>query len=507
MKRSYFSFMKQLMAFIVCLVSLLPVTTIQAATEDTLTSATAEIPFFLDPTQKMAGDYWRAVGASEALTKVTPEGEIELELAEAIDQVDEHTWQIKLRPNVTFWSGKVLDSKALIASMERFRSDAPDGESLLDGVHFDVVDEMTVKVTTDKTNYNVPINMTEVFVMNAEMAHDSVETTDMTGMYRITEYIPREKTTLVRYDGYWGQKPTISNILWLEMPEAQTRKLAAINGDADIVMNLEPTQVDDLKKSEQVEVYNVAPSGTLSVYVNLQKEPWNDLNLRQALNWSLDRQSLSQFATEGLAEPSTTWLGSNPQFKDEQSAIYHQDLNKAQSLIESAGWKRNNQGIYEKDGQRLTFTLYTFGSDRLLGEAIQNQWLQLGVDVALHHVDYSLIEQARQTGEWDGLIETWNNFGDPYPIAYSHFGEQGSANYGHYQSEVVNKALAELNETSDAKRQHELLSTINLQVAEDSNLISLMPRPTLYAVNKRLKGYMPHFLGYEYCIRPEMTLE
>ncbi len=479
----------------------------QETEKDTLNIVTSEVPYFLDPTQKQSGTYLRSVGAVEALTKITEEGEIVPELAKSISQTDENNWKIELQNDVIFWSGKVLDEEEVIKSMVRYRENSPDGESLLQGITFTKGGELEVIATTEKQNVNIPLILTSAYIMNADKDFTTIEETDLTGMYKITEYIPKEKISLEKFDDYWGQKPEIKYIKWEEMPDPDARKIAAQNGDADIIRALEPPQVADLEASGNVNVYKITPSGTLSVYMNLQRPPYDDKNVRQALNWSLDRDALSLFATEGFSEPSTTWLGSNPQFQDERNLIYSQNIKKAEELMKESGWEKNSNGLLEKDGKTMKFTLHTFGRDKLLGEAVQSQWMNLGVDVDLRHGDYSLIEAARETGEWDGLIETWTNFGDPYPIAYTHFGVDGSCNYGKYDNDLVNEALQELEKTGDADRQHELLSTINKQVAEDSNLISLMPRPVVVAVNKNVKGFIPHFMSFEYSVNPDLSFE
>ena len=111
----------------------------------------------------------------------------------------------------------------------------------------------------------------------------------------------------------------------------------------------------------------------------------------------------------------TTWLGSNPRYRDHRNDVYEWfDPERAAALLDEAGWRRDDDGLRRRDGVVLSVRLMTWGPGKAVGEAIQHQWSKLGVQAEVHHGDYSLIQTARSTGDWDALIEGWQTFGDEF---------------------------------------------------------------------------------------------
>ncbi|SDM43183.1 peptide/nickel transport system substrate-binding protein/oligopeptide transport system substrate-binding protein [Aerococcus urinaehominis] len=137
---------------------------------------------------------------------------------------------------------------------------------------------------------------------------------------------------------------------------------------------------------------------------------------------------------------------------------------------------------------------------------MQGQWIELGVKVNLNHVDYSVIEQARENGDWDGIIEAWDTFGDLYTGLSQEFSKDGSINYGKYYNPEVESLLNQLSQEGDSQRQNEIAKEINRMTAEDAPLIALMPRPSLYGKQKDVKGFEAHFMQFENVISNKLSV-
>ena len=88
---------------------------------------------------------------------------------------------------------------------------------------------------------------------------------------------------------------------------------------------------------------------------------------------------------EGRSFPVTTWLGSNPRYRDSVGGIYdHYDPERAGALLDEAGWKLEKDGLRRRDGVVLSMRLMTWGPGKAVGEAIQHQWTKLGVASAVN---------------------------------------------------------------------------------------------------------------------------
>jgi peptide/nickel transport system substrate-binding protein len=109
----------------------------QSPIQDELHIITARLAPGLDPTHEFSdaiGTYLRSDGAAEALLRVTPQAEVDVDLASAYEMLDPFTWQVTLRPNARFWSGRPVDATAVVESLERSRALAAPAAALLVGM-------------------------------------------------------------------------------------------------------------------------------------------------------------------------------------------------------------------------------------------------------------------------------------------------------------------------------------------------------------------------------------
>lgn len=479
-----------------------------AETPQELVVAGQEIPVALDPVKPLTTAYLRNIGAAEALFKVNAEGEVYPELAESITQADATTWELTLRENGKFWSGKNVDADAVMASLERSRELDLQASPFLEGLTFSKKSDYAITIKTEREHMTVPLNLSyyQTVIHDATAKHDAVDTMDMTGMYKVVEFNPKVKMVLERNEHYWGAKPDIPRIVFEEIAEEQTRVLSVLSGSSHIALNVSPSSMAQFENNKEAAISATPAANTQTIYLNLSQPQLADVRVRQALSWGLNREELVLLGAEGQSEPVTTWLGSNPAFAEAKNAVYSKyDAEKASSLLDEAGWVKGADGIRSKDGKPLTVRLMTWGGDKALGEALQHQWSSLGIQAEVQHGDYSLIETARETGDWDASIEAWSTFGDEYALLAGQYAAEGRGNYGGYNDEETKRLLDELSKASDAAARHELALQINERVAEQAPVISLFPRPQLTAVSKRLQGFLEHFRQFENVIQAELT--
>lgn len=469
-----------------------------------------EIAASLDPVKPITSSYLRLIGAGEALFKVNAQGEVEPELAASAKEADSTTWEIKLRPEARFWSGKPIDADAVIASLERSRALDLQALPFLKDLTFAKLDDHAIQVKTAREHLPVPLNLSyyQTLIHNAEAKHDAVSTMDLSGMYKVVEFVPKQKMVLERNETYWRTKPAIRRVVFEEVTDEQTRVLSGLGGRSHVVLNIPVTSLEQLKNNAGVALSAAPAANTQTVYLNLNKPQFADVKVRQALSWAVNREELVVLAAEGQSFPVATWLSSNPAYAEARTAVYNKfDRNKAASLLDEAGWKLGSDGVRYKDGQPLALRLMTWGGDKALGEALQNEWSQIGVKAEVRHGDYSLIETARQSGNWDAFIEAWSTFGEEFALLTGQFAPKGSANYGRFDDAQTNEWLAKLEQASDAAERRKLALQINERVAQQAPIISLFPRPQITAVSKSLKGFEAHFRQFENVVNANLSLD
>ncbi|MEK8131545.1 ABC transporter substrate-binding protein [Paenibacillus filicis] len=484
--------------------------TTEAAKNQELIVAGQEINASLDPVKPLTSSYLRNIGAAEALFKVSAKGDIEPSLAESATELDSTTWEIKLRPSARFWSGKAIDAQAVIDSLERSRAQDLQAKPFLDELTFAKTGDYTIQVKTKRSHLQVPMNLSyyQTVIHNAEAKYDAVNTVDLSGMYKVVEFTPKQKLVLERNESYWGTKPAIPRVVYEEIGDEQTRVLSILSGRSHVALNISATSLGQFKDNKKARLSATPAANTQTIYLNLKQSQLSDVRVRQALSWALDRQELVTLAVEGQSTPVTTWLSSNPAYAEARNAAYTKpDPGKAAALLDEAGWVKGTDGIRSKDGKPLTVRLMTWGGDKALGEALQNQWTQIGVKADVQHGDYSLVQNARKSGDWDAAIEAWSTFGDELTLLTGQYAPEGSANYGGYRDDETSKLLAQLAEASDAAARHKLALQINDRVAQQAPVISLFPRPQLTAVSPLLHGFEDHFRQFENVVNASLTLD
>lgn len=469
-----------------------------------------EIASTIYPHSDKSSSYFIKYGVAETLFKIAEDGSIDNVLAKGFKKLDTQNWEIYLKENVKFWSGKEVDAESVIASLENAREKNIRATPFLSGLKFKVINKTTIKVESERKNLDLPLILSymDFCIINTEKRNDSIENMDLTGMYKVIEFEPKKRIVLEKNSNYHGEIPKIDKVICEEISDSQARTLAILSGDADIALNLPLESVNEIKNNENFNLYSVPAANTTTIYLNLQKDYLSDKNVRQALSWGLDRNELVLLGTEGQSIPVTTWISTNPKYKEAQNDIYEKyDIKKAEKLLDEAGWIKNNDGFRYKDGKPLHIKLMTWGQEKALGEAIQNQWTKLGIKVDVQYSDYSLIENARETGEWDALIEAWQTYGDEYALLSGQFSPKGSANYGKYNDAEVNALLESLLKQGSEEGFKKIVLKINSKVAEDAPAIFLYPRIQISATKKNLKGFKKHFRQFENAITSNLTFE
>ena len=490
-----------------------------AITENSVAGATSElivagneIAIGVDPTVYPAADYLLNMGAGEILFKADANAVIQPYFAKAVSQLDEYTWEIKLHPNATFWSGDPADAKAVIASLMRSKELDPKANPFLQGIDFTAVDSDTIRAVTETPNMDITLNLSspQLLIHNTaeKYTYESIETADYTGMYRIVEFEPAQRMVFEKNENYWGTKPEIQRVVHEQIGDADARVIAALSGRYHVVMDIPQSAYSQFDNSDKARIVLVPGAQTQTIYLNCEKKSLSDYRVRQALGWALDRKELISLGMEGLSEPVTTWLGSNPAYEKVKNAYYDScNVEKSAQLLDDAGWMLGEDGFRYKDGQQLTILLRTFRNDQALGETIQMQWKKIGVNVSVQHGDYSLITTARETGDWDASIEGWGTFGNVSALLNAQYAADGAANYGRFKDEKLAGLLERLAQAATTEERIKIGEDISLYVAEQSPALYIAPRPQITAVSTSLEGFVPHFRQFENVVNANLRVK
>jgi peptide/nickel transport system substrate-binding protein len=473
------------------------------AVDGRLTLAVAKINATLDPAESLTTSYLRAYGVGESLAKIQADGTVAPELAESIEQTAPDTWTVVLREGARFQSGAPVDAEAVRASLGRSAAENALAGDLLEGLTVSVVDPRTLTVRSTG-----PAPFLDYTLSHYELQiHNVAAEADFTGSFRVTGFDAERELTLERNPNWWGPAPAVETIIVQQVADPEARAQIALAGQADIVDLLPSSAVRGLRAAEGLTLVGAPAANTVAVYLNPASPALADQRVRQALAWAVDREAVAEIAGEGLTEPASSWLASNPAYPQaDEQGFTRFDPDLAGRLLDEAGWVRGPDGRRVKDGVPLTFRLQTWGSEGPTGEVLQAQWDALGADVDLSYVDNTLVQQARERGDWDAQTAAFTTLGNVPSLFAVQLTPGGSGNYGRYELPQAATLVEQANVAADEQTRTAAVLELNALQAEVVPAVPVHPRPQATVVAGRVGGFVPHPLQYENLVQPGITL-
>lgn len=318
------------------------------------------------------------------------------------------------------------------------------------------------------------------------------------GPYKFVSYRDGEEIVLIANENYYKGKPKIENLIFRVINETN-QLLLLQNGDIDIIRQGMSVTDENLQLLEQLGFANATITENLGygyIAINHKEEIMQDVRVRKALVYGLDRQSVVEASFGGQANvidiPQSTVSWSYPE--DEDFTKYTFDPEKAKSLLEEAGWKVGSDGIREKDGVKLSLKFLASSpnsvNDVLVPIMISN-YKDIGIELKAEQMEFrTLIE--KQSEAKDGKFSYHLAFLawalTPDPDSSSVFGTNGSSNKVLYSNPVVDDLLKNaLNEFDQAKRA-ELYNELYKEISNDLPYIFLYQRKNMDAYLSRVKG-------------------
>jgi peptide/nickel transport system substrate-binding protein len=340
-----------------------------------LTIAIGSEPTTLDPQLRDDGGE-RAINDNiyETLMVRAADGSLGPGLAAAMPtQVDETTWDVALREGVTFHNGAPFNAEAAAFSVNRvidpeFNSEQVSFFATITGA--EAVDDMTVRITTSGPDPILPARLywMKMVPPGAAEGDDFASVPVGTGPYAFVEWNRGSNITLEAYDGYWGDQPAIEEVQFRFIEEFGTRLSSLLAGEVDLITNLLPEFVDQVPKSASVSGLELP-----IVILSADSGPTQDLRVRQALNYAVDKEALAEALFEGYAEVAQgqlmapSFFGFNPDIPG-----YDYDPELARQLIQEAGAEGMEIELVGTAGRWL--------KDRELVEVIASFWEEIGVE-------------------------------------------------------------------------------------------------------------------------------
>ena len=467
--------------------------------KDTLVVATGVEPATIDPGVSM--DVWivsypcydRLVTYKKGSTEVQPS------VAESWQaSADGLQWTFKLRKDVKFQDGTPLDAKAVKFTFDRIlklKKGPSDYFPTLKSV--EVVDANTVKFIMDKpfspflytlaTNCG---NLVNPKVMDKAKGDDMgsgylAAATMGSGPYKLAEWNRGQNMKLVANENYWGKKPALKTVILQIIKDASGQRLQLEKGDVDIAKDIPMEQMTELAKNKDI-VINQAPGLKVSyLYLNNGKAPFNDVKVRQAMNYAMDYKAILDGTIKGKGLKLGGPIPKGMWGYDESLKGYTTDIEKAKSLLQAAG--KNGMTV------KLSYANYEsfWEAEALL---IQNSLQKVGIKCELEKIAWATLREKLQNGDYEMALGTWMpDFGDPYQYMNCFYDStmKGLPVYrDRYKNPAMDKYLSQALAVSDQGQRTAIYKNAQKLAIDDAAYVLLFQSDSMVPLRKNVKGYV-----------------
>jgi peptide/nickel transport system substrate-binding protein len=315
-----------------------------------------------------------------------------------------------------------------------------------------------------------------------------------TGAYTLAEEHQQAQPIVLKVvdgvENHWRVTPEFETITFLNVPEEATRVAMLLAGEVDLA----PISYDSIESVEAAEGLHIESvprnwsplirfGGIMDPEVDATRYnpevPWNDVKVRQAMNYAVDKEAIAEEIFHGQAQPGGSSMPVPPFFDVEP---YPYDPEKAKDLLAEAGYP---------DGFSITLKTFTTNPGAelpLIGEAVAMYWEAIGLDVTINQTDWGTVR-----GEWTGgqaLDFVWTHrglaFGDPLTALNTDFGVNPFTTYA---TPETLQMLAELGQEFDADAREQLAMDMAEYVRDQATGVFLVFANEPYGASEQVGNW------------------
>lgn len=339
---------------------------------------------------------------------------------------DGRTISFTLRQDVTFSDGTPFDAEAAKWGLERWMgkkdfswigvSAAMESINVTGSHTFDLKLKSAVPVALMELTIIRPVRFLSPKAVDAS---GNQSAPIGTGPWVITEN-SNAGTTLTRNETYWGKKPTFSKIELRVVPDELSRSNALRSGDLDVIGGdwiapLSPRRARALEQTSGVKVGTAAGTAAVLLTFSPRSKIFTDAATREAVNLSIDRNSIVKIIYEGFAVPTANMIPASIPASGTVFEVPARDVETARAKLEAAGWEASGEG-WTRGGAQLTVDFMvsdeSLPGSRRMAELLQQQLVETGFAVNVSAVDNATIHDRRQSFEYD--LTFMVTYGAPY---------------------------------------------------------------------------------------------
>ncbi|MCL5025619.1 MAG: ABC transporter substrate-binding protein [Chloroflexi bacterium] len=428
--------------------------------------------------------------------------EVAPRLAESWSQPDPKTYIFKLRKGVKFHDGSDWNAAVAKWNLDRMKthpkSSSKDSVAAMDSV--DVVDDYTIKFNMKGPSASALWLLSESAngrsVVTSKAAVDKYGEEYLadhyvgTGPFQQAEWQKGNRQTFKRFEQYWDMgvdgkpKPYADgvDIRWIQ--DAAVAMMEMRTGNLDVITEVQPRDVAAVKSNPDLVLQDMPWAGNVRV-LGLFPDggPFTNLKLRQAAQYSIDREAMAKTMGQGIAgSPAKYHVAPGQIGYSESVPRYEFDLAKAQQLVKEAGYP---------DGAEFKLTVISRQPDLPQAEVVKAMMDKAGNSTTIDTIERVAWSSKVLSHNYDATTYGVGYEVDPYQTLRRRMGCEGNANWAQWCSKEFDACLAESEAAKNDQERGQILEKCQKISYESAAYVHLWVLDSNNAYSKKLKGWMP----------------
>ncbi|MGL4239887.1 MAG: ABC transporter substrate-binding protein [Beijerinckiaceae bacterium] len=439
--------------------------------------------------------------------------ELQPRLAESWKVLNDTTWEFKLRRGVKFHDGSDFTAEDVKFSIERIPVVAGPNPTTIyvrRVKEVKIVDPHTVHIVTDGPAPILPNDFIRLFIVShkaaagltketANEAFNSGKAAAGTGPYKYVSWQPKGDLVLERFDGYWGPKEPWARHVRKEVPNDAARVAQLKAGQLDLITRVPATDLAALKRDPKLNVQTIDTVYVFNVELDmrekalnvaakdgsaLDKNPFLDVRVREALDMAIDRKALAEIAMEGLGVPTSQMVTPSIFGFNKTLPPKKYDPAAAKKLLADAGYPNGFK-------MQFSFTSDRLPGDRQVGTSIAQMWAAIGVDATPNAQPAAVFFPARTRGEFSASMSGWGTLtGEAHytlsSLYHSNDREKrmGAFNVLGYKNPAMDKLLQDAAVEMDDAKRSKLLEDAATLMEKDRQRLPIVAVGSAWAMQK-----------------------
>lgn len=369
-----------------------------------------------------------------------------------------------------------------------------------------VIDERTIEITTEAVNARSLVMLGGQILQkdyygkdytkgNLDYLNDLHQKPVGAGPFKFVEYLPGQEIRFEANEHYFAGKPEISQFIYkttegdsqqfFQTGELDYSGLAASQDNFEFLQSLGFADIN---------VYTSSAYGYVTF--NHEKEIFKDPKVRQAFIHGLDRQTIIDVHYQGFAQVANVPVSPTSWAYSDDIGTTEYDPEKAKQLLEEAGWTEGDDGIREKDGEKLK--VYYFTSSGGLGDTFipiaKENYEAIGIDFQVEQMDFNALLSRVDKGDHDLASFSTTMLTDPYNGVSGFHSKSTSSTFQGYGNDKIDALIDATISTNDLEERTEAFHELYRALEEDPPVILTGYTKVLTGVNARVEGFEPN--GY-----------